>query len=337
MRQTLESIMTHGRKMLASFFILGLGAGSANAAPLAGQWVQTGSNAGYCSDCSLTIERASDFSPMLHVTANNGWQAQVTLSGYGTETANGFGRWDSNIGGLYAGSIFEVSLQNTGNILKLNMRHLDDALPGTVTATFRKRSHPSRTSHQQPDSSYPYQAASWGGIVRAGPGMHFDRVTSLFERETITIVSRTDEIMNGYPWMQIEYRDGRHGYQWGGIVCATDYQRSDLHEMCDPTPTVRHQAPTDTPKREVARYRCNDGSILDIRLDNRAAETLAIVERNNVTNYLVQIRSASGSLYSNGIVDLHTKANFALLTDETDTNQCKIIDDLQGWAYSIPH
>ncbi|CAN0468435.1 unnamed protein product, partial [Scytosiphon promiscuus] len=85
--------------LLASFLFLGLGASGASAASLAGQWLQTGSNAGYCGDCSVTIERTSSFSPMLQITANNGWSAQVTLSGYGTETANGCGRWDRAVAG----------------------------------------------------------------------------------------------------------------------------------------------------------------------------------------------------------------------------------------------
>ncbi len=334
MKHFIATISKHSRHLLAALALFGLGAGSANAASLAGQWLQTGSNAGYCGDCSVTIERTSNFSPMLQITANNGWQAQVTLSGYGTETANGFGRWDRNIGGQYAGRVFEISLQKTGNSLKLDMLHLDDDLSGTVSATFSKRSRTDINTHLTPETSYPYPAASWGGIVRAGPGMHFDRITSLFEHEALTIVARTSEMMNGYPWMQIQYRDGRYGYQWGGIICATDYPRSDLHERCASTRQSETETHINPSVRETVRYQCNDGTIMDVHLDNRAAETLAVVKRNGTSDYLVQIISGSGALYSNGIIDLHTKADLALLSENSDTLQCHIIDDLAGRAHS---
>lgn len=73
---------------------------------------------------------------------------------------------------------------------------------------------------------------------------------------------------------------------------------------------------------------------MDVHLDNRAAETLAVVKRNGTSDYLVQIISGSGALYSNGIIDLHTKADLALLSENSDTLQCHIIDDLAGRAHS---
>ncbi|WP_209348418.1 MliC family protein [Pontixanthobacter sp. CEM42] len=64
------------------------------------------------------------------------------------------------------------------------------------------------------------QAWSWGGIVRAGPGMEFDRVTSLREGTPVTLRLKTGEMMNGYPWFMIRLPDGREAYQWGGILCT---------------------------------------------------------------------------------------------------------------------
>lgn len=334
MKKIITIIRKQSRHLLASFLFLGLSASSASAASLAGQWLQTGSNAGYCGDCSVTIERTSSFSPMLQITANNGWSAQVTLSGYGTETANGFGRWDRAVAGQYAGHVFQISLKTTGSILKLNMQHMDPALSGTVTATFSKRQHAANNNNPQPEINYPYQASSWGGIVRTGPGMHFDRTASLFEKEAITIVARTSEMMNGYPWMQVKYRNNQYGYQWGGIICATDHPRSELHELCYAPQQQQNEYQSTTLPRDTARYKCNDGTVMDVRLDNRAAETLAVVERDGISDYLVQIVSASGSLYSNGIIDLHTKADFALLSENADTLQCHVIDDLADWTFS---
>ncbi|MDN3646346.1 MliC family protein [Pontixanthobacter aestiaquae] len=63
-------------------------------------------------------------------------------------------------------------------------------------------------------------ATSWGGIVRAGPGMEFDRVTSLREGDPVTLLVDTGEEMNGYRWFMIRLSDGTEAYQWGGILCT---------------------------------------------------------------------------------------------------------------------
>ncbi len=63
-------------------------------------------------------------------------------------------------------------------------------------------------------------ATSWGGVVRAGPGMHFNRVTSLREGDPVMLLVNTGEEMNGYDWFFIRLPDGREGYQWGGILCT---------------------------------------------------------------------------------------------------------------------
>ena len=67
-------------------------------------------------------------------------------------------------------------------------------------------------------------AWSWGGIVRAGPGMRFDRVTSLREGAPVTLLVNTGEVMNGYPWFMIRLASGNEAYQWGGILCTDDPQ-----------------------------------------------------------------------------------------------------------------
>ncbi|MEM7692843.1 MAG: SH3 domain-containing protein [Pseudomonadota bacterium] len=66
----------------------------------------------------------------------------------------------------------------------------------------------------------PVSGRSYGGIVRAGPGLNFNRVTSLGEGAPITLLRDTGVAMNGYNWFEIQYRGGRTGYQWGGILCA---------------------------------------------------------------------------------------------------------------------
>jgi hypothetical protein len=37
---------------------------------------------------------------------------------------------------------------------------------------------------------------------------------------------------NGYPWFKIAYGDDGKGYQWGGILCSAQEERSDLYKTC---------------------------------------------------------------------------------------------------------
>lgn len=60
---------------------------------------------------------------------------------------------------------------------------------------------------------------SWAGVLRAGPGMEFERVTSLKLDQKVTLLTRTDITMNNYDWYRIELESGVVGYKWGGILC----------------------------------------------------------------------------------------------------------------------
>ena len=61
---------------------------------------------------------------------------------------------------------------------------------------------------------------SYGGKLRAGPGMDFDQIASLEEGDAITILANTNVAMNGYDWFLVQLPDGRQGYQWGGLLCS---------------------------------------------------------------------------------------------------------------------
>lgn len=84
---------------------------------------------------------------------------------------------------------------------------------------------------------FPIMAGSWGGKVRAGPGMEYAHVTSLKEGDSVDLIGLTDVEMNGYPWFHIQYRGGSEGYKWGGILCAKDIWVEGLFERC---PSHRH-------------------------------------------------------------------------------------------------
>jgi hypothetical protein len=81
------------------------------------------------------------------------------------------------------------------------------------------------------DGSFP-TAQSWGGVIRSGPGLDFDRLGSVAEGTPIEILARTGDMMNGYSWFQIRYGNGV-GYQWGGIICGVGQPIDGAFEVCN--------------------------------------------------------------------------------------------------------
>ena len=80
---------------------------------------------------------------------------------------------------------------------------------------------------------FPVAAGSWGGIVRSGPGQSYDKQDSLAEGDDVSLMGKSDEIFNGYPWFKIWYGpDQKKGYMWGGILCAKGTPRNDVFQMC---------------------------------------------------------------------------------------------------------
>lgn len=85
---------------------------------------------------------------------------------------------------------------------------------------------------QDPAFDRPVEAGSWGGIVRNGPGMEHARVATLREGERVTILYNTRIMRDGYPWFLIRLRDGRLGFQWGGILCRVERPVEGVFERC---------------------------------------------------------------------------------------------------------
>lgn len=77
------------------------------------------------------------------------------------------------------------------------------------------------------------EVASWGGVVRSGPGMETNRVDSLQKGEAIELLQDSGVHMNGYNWYQIRYRGNQIGYQWGGIICGRYQPVPGVHEVCN--------------------------------------------------------------------------------------------------------
>jgi hypothetical protein len=78
----------------------------------------------------------------------------------------------------------------------------------------------------------PIEAASWGGIVRDGPGQNHRKLGTLEEGEHVMLIENTGIMWNGYPWWRIEFRGSREGYQWGGILCSLDEPMEGIYETC---------------------------------------------------------------------------------------------------------
>jgi len=76
------------------------------------------------------------------------------------------------------------------------------------------------------------RAQSGGGTVRSGPGTGYRRITSLRDFENIRVVRNTGVMFNGYPWFEIRFRNGRRGFQWGGLICSTNRPFSGTFDTC---------------------------------------------------------------------------------------------------------
>ncbi|MEP3045483.1 MAG: MliC family protein [Roseibium sp.] len=99
----------------------------------------------------------------------------------------------------------------------------------------------SSAAHASPDVDFPQPGYSYGGKVRSGPGMNYKQVGSLREGDEILLLNGTGTMMDGYEWFQIRYRNGRTGYQWGGIMCSQNPYPT-VFRVCD-GPRLQVNAP----------------------------------------------------------------------------------------------
>lgn len=83
-----------------------------------------------------------------------------------------------------------------------------------------------------PDLDYPVDGLSYGGKVRAGPGMDYPQTGSLREGDAVTIVNGTGVMMNGYEWFRVEFAGGQTGFQWGGLLCSYS-QLPTIYRQCE--------------------------------------------------------------------------------------------------------
>ncbi|MEM8555430.1 MAG: lysozyme inhibitor LprI family protein, partial [Pseudomonadota bacterium] len=78
----------------------------------------------------------------------------------------------------------------------------------------------------------PQSARSWGGLLRAGPGLTEASVGSLAVGTEISLLEDTSLTMNGSNWFLIEYSGGT-AFQWGGIICAVGRPVVGTNNTCN--------------------------------------------------------------------------------------------------------
>lgn len=65
-----------------------------------------------------------------------------------------------------------------------------------------------------------YAGRSFGGNLRAGPGMNFADVGSTYDGQPMTLLADTGVYMGNYSWWIVQLQNGQQAHQWGGLLCA---------------------------------------------------------------------------------------------------------------------
>jgi len=88
-------------------------------------------------------------------------------------------------------------------------------------------------NNQQAGGNLNIGALSLGGSLRSGPGMHHQKVGSIYGRAHITLLRNTGVHMNGYDWFEIISPKGQRVFQWGGIMCSPNQYVQGIYERCN--------------------------------------------------------------------------------------------------------
>ena len=169
-------------------------------------------------------------------------------------------------------------------------------------------------------AGFPVQAASGGGIVRSGPGTNYRRLGSLRQFEPVTVMGDTGVMMNGYPWFEIQYRGGRRGYQWGGLICSTNRPFAGTFDTCA---NFRRSlqgssapAPNNRQTRRRVSFSCNAGIPLVVTFVEDKDQSFAVYSHDSGPRIRVpQQRTGSGFSYSDGFNELRGKGRSLTLIE----------------------
>lgn len=108
------------------------------ASSLEGRWSQTQPNDGKCSDCEVLIEPVFGRDGILLVTANNGWTAQIFYDRNASDVAGGVGRWNTQIGDIPLGEIFDIGMQFRPTGIEMKMRVKDGTTSDWAVTSFQR-------------------------------------------------------------------------------------------------------------------------------------------------------------------------------------------------------
>lgn len=110
------------------------------------------------------------------------------------------------------------------------LKRVEASQPNGSNSTFSNTTQQGSVNRQA--VSFP-KAESWGGVVRARPSTDSKRIGSLQQGTPITIVANSGVEMNGFMWFEIEFGNGKNGYQWGGIICGQEQPIEGAYKVCE--------------------------------------------------------------------------------------------------------
>ncbi len=181
----------------------------------------------------------------------------------------------------------------------------------------------------QSTAGLPVRAGSWGGKVRAGPGQQYQHIDGLSEGEDVMLLENTGVMMGDYPWFKIQFKNGRVGYKWGGILCAKGVPVQGIFQSCPGWENTNQQGNTTqvTPTATTVNYSCEEGIPLIVRYENTAETSIAFFSHDSFPEVrLDQVVSGSGSRYSNGYYTLSAKGADAILEWEGTQSFCREVN-----------
>ena len=160
------------------------------------------------------------------------------------------------------------------------------------------------------------EAGALGGNVRAKPEVEAERVAKLKPGEGVVLLENSGIALNGYPWFKIEFRDGRTGHVWGGILCARQVAVAGLRNQCEGYELLTGSVTTlEVPtKSRLVHYQCSDGRNLIVRFETRGQERSAVYSHDGYPEVrLAEINTEQGPAFSNGKDILRTAGRKAVL------------------------
>ena len=171
---------------------------------------------------------------------------------------------------------------------------------------------------------FPIRAASGGGVIRSGPGVNFRRLGSTREFEPVTVLRNTGVMMNNFPWFEIRYRNGRRGFQWGGLICSTGRAFAGTFDTCTNFRASlqgnNNPPPSNQPTRRRVAYSCNEGIPLQVTFVDDNRQDFAIYSYDSGPQIRLRSQvSGSGFAYGDGFNELIGKANEILLLENGQT------------------